>query len=65
MATTFTVTLYRDKLVDDKIGTVTLPRVGNHSVNWTNVGSGTYYFAYTKARDGANVKSDSITMKMI
>lgn len=41
-----------------------LPRTGPHSLWWDNVGSGTYYFFYSKARDGANVNSDRITMEM-
>ena len=41
-----------------------LPRNGSHSLWWYNVGSGKYYFFYSKARDGANVNSDRITMEM-
>lgn len=63
--TVFTVCLYRDNLFfDDKIGTKELPREGYHNVTWSNVGSGKYYFFYSKARDEANVCSDCITMEM-
>ena len=65
MATTFNVSLYRKNFIGaSKIGSSTLSRVGHHNVSWTNVGSGDYYFYYTKDRDNANVRSDAITMKM-
>ncbi len=65
MQTTFKVSLYRKNLIgSSRIGTVTCSRTGNHTIVWTNVGDGKYYFYYTKDRDGANVCSDEITMSM-
>ena len=65
MGDTFKVTLYRKNFIGTSlIGTVEMKRSGSNSKKWTNVGSGKYYFFYTKARDGAVVYSDKITMKM-
>lgn len=65
MPTTFTVSLYRKKFIGASfIGSVECQRTGNQNAEWTNIGDGKYYFYYTKARDGANVVSDAITMRM-
>lgn len=65
MPTTFTIYLYRKNFIGStEIGSVTRDREGYHNVSWTNIGSEKYYFFYVKARDGANVVSDSITMSM-
>ena len=63
---TFYVCLYRKNwLGSTKIGdTIECDRVGYHDLEWSDVGSGTYYFFYYKARDGANVNSSKITMEM-
>ena len=64
--TTFTVYLY-------KKGFWSSPLVGEarqcirsayNSEWWYNIGSGKYFFSYVKARDGATVNSDCITMEM-
>lgn len=65
MPDVFWVHLYRKNFFGSTfIGTVECSREGYNYAKWTNVGSGDYYFYYTKARDGANVKSDKITMRM-
>ena len=61
----FRIYLYRKNFIGSTcIGHVDRPREGYHDVSWTNVGSGKYYFVYVKARDGADVVSDEITMRM-
>lgn len=51
---TFKVALYRDRFwFDDYIGTATISReAGTYTVSWNNVGSGNYYFVFSKANDG-------------
>jgi len=63
--TTFSVSLYRDNpwyIGDDFIGKVSFPRNGTKTTAWTNVGSGDYYFYFTKANDGATVSSSNVHM---
>ncbi len=65
MSNYFDVSLYRKNIIGSSyIGTVTCNRTGSHNLSWSNVGSGKYYFYYVKARDGADVVSDAITMSM-
>lgn len=66
MPRVFFVSLYRKNtfgatLIGEK---VQCERTGYHDLSWENVGSGKYYFFYSKARDGANVVSSGITMEM-
>ena len=46
----------------DFIGTSTLPRTGNGSATWTNVGSGNYFVHLSKAFDGVYVICDNVTI---
>lgn len=65
MPNTFHIYLYRKNLIGATcIGNVVCDRKGNHDIDWTNVGSGKYYFLYEKAYEGADVISDSVTMSM-
>lgn len=64
---TYTIKLYRQSCVlfvcnDDFIGQVTVPRNGFGDGRWTNVGGGNYWFRFTKANDGATVRSDDVHM---
>jgi len=59
--TTFTVDLYRKNWIgSSKVGTVTINRSGTYTAEWTNVGSGDYYFRFNKAHDGTRQYIDSI-----
>lgn len=60
--TTFKVELYRDKLIDDYIGYSNFPRNGSKTATWSNVGSGSYYFFFSKANDGFTVTSNNVHM---
>ena len=62
-ATTYKVELYRDKLIDDYIGSKSFPRSGQYGVTWTNVGSGKYYFCFSKANDGITEKLNPVLMR--
>lgn len=60
--TTFTVTLYRKNWIgSSKIGSATFDRdcVGQ-TATWTNVGSGTYYFVFSKQGDGTREYLDYV-----
>lgn len=62
----FYVSLYKKGLFSStRIGeAIECYRDDYHYLTWSDVGSGKYYFYYTKARDDANVNSDCITMEM-
>lgn len=66
MPRVFFVSLYRKNTFGSTLigEAVQCNRVGYHNLTWENVGSGRYYFFYSKARDGANVVSSGITMEM-
>lgn len=50
--------------VDTTIGTVSnMPRVGQGSATWSNVGAGDYYFNLSKANDGVTIHSDNVIMR--
>lgn len=61
-AKTFTVKLYRYNwwLDQQYIGSATVSREGTHTISWTNVGPGTYYFVFSKADDGTTQYIDSV-----
>lgn len=61
-AGTYTISLYRDKLIDSRIGTVTRDRNKSGGATWTNAGSGRYYFRFQKSGDGATVTSKRVVM---
>jgi hypothetical protein len=61
----YNIKLFRDEFGwdDSHIGTVTVPREGcSNTRTWTNAGSGTYFFVFVKADDGARVWSDLVHM---
>lgn len=58
----YKIELVRDGVWDTKIGSVTVPRQGWGSGRWTNVGSGYYYFFFSKADDGVRITSDNVHM---
>lgn len=61
--TTFTVTLMRKGTFGwSRIGTVTRNRAGADGATWTNVGSGTYRFDFSKANDGTTQYVTDIEM---
>lgn len=63
--TTFKVELYRDRtfpISDDYIGYSNFPRNGSKTATWSNVGSGTYHFFFSKANDGVTVTSSNVHM---
>lgn len=62
---TYKVSLYRKTglFSSEKVGSADLSRYTSGSAKWTNVGSGDYYFYFTKARDGVTVKSTNVVMK--
>ncbi len=65
--TTYGITFYRHRCVlfvcnDDLIGSATVPRDGYGSGRWTSVGSGDYFFSFSKANDGFWVDSNSVYM---
>lgn len=62
----FTATLYRyhSWASDDYIGSASYKRDGYTSKTWSNVGSGSYYWDFSKAIDGWWVKADSGDVKM-
>ena len=61
----FSVTLYRkNTITTDTIGSASLKRNGSSSAKWSNVGSGNYYFYFSKANDGAWVKAKRGNVKM-
>lgn len=46
---------------EDTIGSVNVPRNGaSGQRTWTNVGSGNYYFYFTKANDGVRITSNNV-----
>lgn len=58
-----TCALYRDGLLyDDYIGTASGKCKGSNHFDWTNVGSGDYYFYFSKTTDGYWVYSDYVKM---
>jgi len=59
----YSVSLYRDKFIDDYIGMVTLLRDSNWTANWSNVGAGNYYFFLSKANDGVTLTDNNVTIK--
>lgn len=64
-AKTYTVSLYRKTgwFTSEKVGSSNLSRYQYGSASWTNVGTGDYYFYFTKARDGVDVNSSNVVMK--
>lgn len=62
---TYNVTLKRNVKwgIDDKIGTKKMDRCGYDSATWTNVGSGTYYFVFSKSSDWVTLSSENVTMR--
>lgn len=64
MPTTYRVTLCRKNFLSyDVIGYRDLSRDGYGTSTWTNVGPGNYYFSFSKAQDGATVKSSKVIMR--
>jgi len=64
-ATTFTVKLYRDNpwpISNDYIGYSSFPRNGGKTATWSNVGSGNYFFDFSKINDGITIWSDNVHM---
>ncbi|MDD5212805.1 MAG: hypothetical protein PHG82_00020 [Candidatus Gracilibacteria bacterium] len=60
---TYNVVLYRDRIIDDYIGTVTLYRDESGTANWNNVGAGNYYFILSKVNDGVTLVDNKVTIK--
>ncbi|HBI03398.1 MAG TPA: hypothetical protein DDY49_05145 [Paenibacillaceae bacterium] len=61
----FQVTLYRSVVgIDNRIGSGYAWRKGASTINWSNVGSGTYYLDFLKADDGIYVTNADDTSKM-
>lgn len=60
--TTFTVTLYRKNFIgSSKVGSVTFSRsCSGETHTFTNVGSGKYYFVFSKAGDGTREYLDYV-----
>ena len=60
----FTITLQRKNWLGvwSKVGSVTVDRNSGGNANWTNVGSGTYRFKFTKADDGTTQYVKDIEM---
>lgn len=59
---TYTVSLYRDKLIDDYIGRVTLNRDASGTARWSSVGAGNYYVYLSKANDGITLRDNSVSI---
>lgn len=60
---TYSVTLYRKNLLSsERIGTVNMSMNGTSTRTWTNVGSGKYYFYFSKGTDGVTVSSKNVKM---
>ena len=58
---TYNVTLYRkNTFTTDKIGTAKLLSNGSSRKEWTNVGSGNYYFYFSKGTDGSRTTSNNV-----
>lgn len=60
---TYTVALYRDKFIDDYIGSVTLTRDYSGTAKWSNVWAGNYYFFLSKANDGITLVDNNVTIQ--
>ena len=60
---TYNVALYRDKFIDDYIGSVVLHRDEYGVANWSNVGSGKYYVNLSKDNDGITLVDNYVTIK--
>ncbi|NDK07817.1 hypothetical protein EOM39_01065 [Candidatus Gracilibacteria bacterium] len=60
---TYSVALYRDKLIDDYIGSVTLYRDILGTAKWSNVGVGNYYVFLSKANDGVTLVDNNVVIK--
>lgn len=60
----FKITLQRKGLLGiwSTIGSVTVDRNSGGGANWTNVGSGTYRFVFSKANDGTTQYVTDIEM---
>ncbi len=58
----YNITLYRDGIFDTNLGTRSASRVGSYSTRWSGVGSGYYYFFFSKAQDGVTVWSNNVHM---
>jgi len=60
----FSAALYRYHTIlsDDYLGTVSYKRDGYSLYYWIGVGSGSYYFKFSKAIDGWTVKSNNVHM---
>lgn len=61
---TYTVTLMRDNTWnDDYIGAVNVPRNGYGEGKWSSVGSGNYYFIFSKTIDNYLVDANPVYME--
>lgn len=62
--TTFSISLNRDNgwLGSTGCGEKTAPRNGDSHFDWYGVGSGNYFFYFSKAFDGQTVKCDAMGM---
>lgn len=59
----FSASLYRKNMItSDYIGKAYYTRNGYSTNTWSNVGSGNYYFYFSKAIDGVEVYSNSVSM---
>lgn len=59
------ITLYRKGWFwhTDKIGQGKATILKNSTIKWSNVGSGDYYFYFSKERNGINIASNYVVMK--
>lgn len=60
---TYSVALYRDKIIDDFIGNVTLYRDSSWVAKWSNVWVWNYYFFLNKANDWVTLTDNNVTIK--
>ena len=60
---TYSVDLYRDKIIDDFIGNVTLYRDSSWVAKWSNVWVWNYYFFLNKANDWVTLTDNTVTIK--
>lgn len=59
------ITLYRKGWFwhTDKVGIGRATILKNSTIKWSNVGSGNYYFFFSKERNGINIASNNVVMK--
>ena len=60
---TYNVALYRDKIIDDYIGSKVLYRDNSWTANWSNVWSWNYYVYLSKENDGVTLVDNKVTIK--